>query len=85
MQRALQLIQKGQPVPRGTLHTVFEYTPYDELVRLGLRPETEGAARLPFFHKHQRVVVQHPRQVEPRLLERDRVAIGRDHQQVGVG
>ena len=45
VQRALKLIQAGQPVTRGTLQTVFAYTPYDELTRLGLRPETESAAR----------------------------------------
>jgi S1-C subfamily serine protease len=45
VQRVLQLIQQGQPVPRGTLQTVFAYTPYDELVRLGLQPATEEAAR----------------------------------------
>jgi S1-C subfamily serine protease len=45
VQRALRLIQKDQPVPRGTLETVFEYTPYDELGRLGLQPGTEEAAR----------------------------------------
>ena len=45
VQRALKLIQAGQPVRRGTLQTVFMYTPYDELNRLGLRPETERAAR----------------------------------------
>ncbi|MGI9246370.1 MAG: PDZ domain-containing protein, partial [Steroidobacteraceae bacterium] len=45
VQRALQLLQKGQPVPRGTLQTALAYTPYDELVRLGLRPATQEAAR----------------------------------------
>jgi S1-C subfamily serine protease len=45
VQRALQLIQQGLPVTRGTLQTVFAYTPYDELIRLGLRAETEKAAR----------------------------------------
>ncbi|HEY2676896.1 MAG TPA: serine protease, partial [Steroidobacteraceae bacterium] len=28
--RALQYIEAGKPVPRGTLETVFKYTPYDE-------------------------------------------------------
>jgi len=45
VQQALKLIRQGQPVPRGTLQTVFVYTPYDELQRLGLRAETEAQAR----------------------------------------
>ncbi|MDE2304495.1 MAG: trypsin-like peptidase domain-containing protein [Gammaproteobacteria bacterium] len=43
--RALRYIEAGQPVPRGTLETVFRYTPYDELGRLGLDPETEKRMR----------------------------------------
>src|SRR6202007_1004788 len=31
VRRVLQLIQQGKPVPRGTIYTVFNYTPYDEL------------------------------------------------------
>ena len=45
VQRALRLIQQGKPVTRGTLETEFHYRPYDELRRLGLRTETEVAAR----------------------------------------
>jgi S1-C subfamily serine protease len=43
--RALELIQAGKPVPRGTLQAVFRYTPYDELRRLGLPPAVEQEAR----------------------------------------
>src|ERR1700689_5375323 len=43
--RALKYIDAGKPVPRGTLETVFKYTPYDELRRLGLNPDTEARLR----------------------------------------
>lgn len=43
--RAFELLRAGKPIPRGTLMATFEYTPYDELARLGLRPETEQACR----------------------------------------
>jgi pro-apoptotic serine protease NMA111 len=43
--RALKYIEVGKPVPRGTLETVFKYTPYDELKRLGLNAETEAQMR----------------------------------------
>ena len=46
--RALRLIQAGKPVTRGTIEVVFEYTPYDELRRLGLRADTEADVRRAF-------------------------------------
>jgi len=48
VERALQLIQEGKPVTRGTLYAVLNYTPYDELERLGLAPATETAVRKQF-------------------------------------
>jgi pro-apoptotic serine protease NMA111 len=48
VQRALQLIQEGRPVTRGTLYSVFSYTPYDELERLGLPLDIEAAVRKHF-------------------------------------
>ncbi|NNM61895.1 MAG: PDZ domain-containing protein [Steroidobacteraceae bacterium] len=46
--RALRYIDAGKPVPRGTLETVFTYTPYDELTRLGLGRATEARMRREF-------------------------------------
>ena len=43
--RALKYIDAGKPVPRGTLETVFKYTPYDEVRRLGLNADTEARMR----------------------------------------
>ncbi|MGB6486804.1 MAG: trypsin-like peptidase domain-containing protein [Steroidobacteraceae bacterium] len=48
VRRALKLIQDGKPVPRGTLYTVFNYTPYDELERLGLPLGIEATVRRQF-------------------------------------
>jgi S1-C subfamily serine protease len=48
VRRALELIQQGKPVTRGTLYTVFNYTPYDELTRLGLNASTEAVVRKSF-------------------------------------
>jgi S1-C subfamily serine protease len=48
VKRALQLIQDDKPVPRGTLETVFTFTPFDEVRRLGLMPGTEADMRAAF-------------------------------------
>ncbi len=48
VRRALTLLQEGKPVTRGTLYTVFNYTPYDELERLGLDAATEAMVRKDF-------------------------------------
>jgi len=57
VQRALQLIQEGKPVARGTLQTVFQYTPFDEVRRLGLQASTESAMRRSFPDKTGMLVV----------------------------
>ena len=43
--RVLKLLQQGKAVSRGTLQTVFQLKPYDELGRLGLTEQTETLVR----------------------------------------
>jgi len=45
VERVLKLLQKGKTVTRGTLQTMFDYKPYDEVRRLGLRAELEAKLR----------------------------------------
>jgi S1-C subfamily serine protease len=46
--RALQLIQQGQPVSRGTIQTQWILKPFDECRRLGLSADSEKAIRTQF-------------------------------------
>ncbi len=48
VKRAVELIRAGQAVPRGTIQTVLRHLPFDEVRRLGLRPETEASIRESF-------------------------------------
>jgi S1-C subfamily serine protease len=56
--RALKYLEAGNLVPRGTLETVFKYTPYDELTRLGLGSTTEARLRRAYPKLTGMLVVQ---------------------------
>jgi len=57
VKRAFELLRRGEPVSRGTLQTVFSYQTYDEVRRLGIRRDTESAARSAFEDGTGMVVV----------------------------
>ncbi|KAF9127697.1 serine protease [Mortierella sp. 14UC] len=58
VKRALTFVQSGQQVPRGTLQTDFDYFPYDELRRLGLKISLEEQIRLKFPNETGMLVVK---------------------------
>ncbi|KAG0083211.1 hypothetical protein BGZ92_010989 [Podila epicladia] len=58
VKRALTFILDGKKVPRGTLQTDFEYLPYDELRRLGLKLPMEEQIRKNFPNETGMLVVK---------------------------
>ncbi|RGB42648.1 trypsin-like cysteine/serine peptidase domain-containing protein [Rhizophagus diaphanus] len=58
VKRALKYLQEGKQVPRGTLQTEFEYTPYDELRHLGLKANIEQEIREKFPEETGLLVVR---------------------------
>jgi S1-C subfamily serine protease len=71
--RALGYIQRNEKVPRGTLHAVFNYTPYDELRELGLPPATEAQMRAGFPRQVGMLVVS---QVQPGSAAQGALEVG---------
>jgi S1-C subfamily serine protease len=57
VKRAVELLQAGEPVTRGTLQAKFIRVAYDELDRLGLREETEVQFRRLFPDRTGMLVV----------------------------
>ncbi|CAI5746512.1 unnamed protein product [Peronospora destructor] len=48
VKRAFDLVREDKDVPRGTIQTVFNYKPFDEVRRLGVDPATEALVRFSF-------------------------------------
>ncbi|MEO1246154.1 MAG: trypsin-like peptidase domain-containing protein [Pseudomonadota bacterium] len=73
IERALKLIQAGETVTRGTLQTMFERKPYDELRRLGLTELSEREVRSEFPEQTGMLVVE---QLIPDSPADGRIAVG---------
>lgn len=73
VKRALDLIRRGQPVPRGTIQVVLGHRPFDEVRRLGLRGETETQMRASFPQGNGMLVV---REVVPRGPADGKLSVG---------
>jgi S1-C subfamily serine protease len=73
VQVALNKIQAGQPVPRGTLETEFVHKPFAELRRLGLARETEARVRAAYPNQTGLLVVE---QVIPESAASSKLAAG---------
>ncbi|CAO3590341.1 unnamed protein product [Absidia cylindrospora] len=58
VQRALTYVRRAEPVPRGTLQTEFEYIPYNEVRRLGLKAHVEEKVRTKFPDETGMLVVR---------------------------
>jgi len=58
IERALKLLQADEAVTRGTLQTMFESKPFDELKRLGLTDESERVVRLRFPRQTSMLAVE---------------------------
>ncbi|KAI9279637.1 trypsin-like cysteine/serine peptidase domain-containing protein [Sporodiniella umbellata] len=56
--RALEYIRENKEVPRGTLQTEFEYLPYNEVRRLGLKAKTEEKIRSKFPEETGMLIVR---------------------------
>ncbi len=56
--RALEHLQRDEPIARGTLQTTFGYTPYEKLRRLGLDIDTESKMRALFPDREGLLVVE---------------------------
>ena len=48
VKRALECLQQGLPITRGTIQTAFALRPFDDCKRLGLTPKHEGRIRALF-------------------------------------
>ncbi|KAI9311470.1 hypothetical protein BX666DRAFT_1995435 [Dichotomocladium elegans] len=81
---ALKCLQRGEQVPRGTLQTEFEYLPYNEVRRLGLRAHIEEKVRSKFPDETGMLVVKSllPKGPADQLLVPGDIVLGCNNQMI---